>query len=704
MTRGFSRSGWLHTAIAGALATAAALALYAGAPSMLTRLDLRIYDMLLPLRAAKTPSPVPVIVDIDEKSLEIYGQWPWPRYLAADLVEALNRYGVASMAFDVMFAEGDKTSPVEMKNYLSRDKGFDIDFSGLPEEFLNYDKLLADALEVSPAVLAIFADDAAPMKSGELPEGVRVHEQKSSDARPYANFLYAFEGAILPLPELGSRAAAGIINVVPDDDGIIRQIPLVMTIRGRVYPSLALRALMTALGTKNLIIGHGWNGIEFIKVSPYVIPTTPGGMMRIPFIGGRGTYDYVSASDVIRGTVSRDLLAGRVAFVGSSSAGLTDIHPTPLDPVYPGVETHAAALDVMLSGNTIIIPAATPAIQFSLILSAGILATAVFGFARPRAYIPAAIAMILAAAAASRSFFARGVFISPLYAVLTVIILGVAIIFLRLWQEERKKLQMAAKLAEEREKRARTQAELDTARNIQESALPRVFPPFADFPDLEVFAVMKAARDVGGDFYDCFRVDENRLAVVMADVSGKGVSAALFMMIARTLIKERAIAGDAPGGLLGAVNNLLCMDNEASMFVTAFVGIYDNRSGVLTYANAGHTAPLLMRGRRSEWLVMDKNFVLGGMEDINFSQQEMEFRERDCLILYTDGVTEAMNERRELFGDKRLLDLAAKLSHAPRPARSAVEAINEAVRAFAGGAEQSDDITVLAINRLAAGN
>jgi sigma-B regulation protein RsbU (phosphoserine phosphatase) len=210
---------------------------------------------------------------------------------------------------------------------------------------------------------------------------------------------------------------------------------------------------------------------------------------------------------------------------------------------------------------------------------------------------------------------------------------------------------------------------------------------------------MKPAKDVGGDFYDCFVVDENKIAVVMADVSGKGVPAALFMMISRTLMKEHTLANDEPGRILASVNDLLCMDNDASMFTTAFIAVLDIKSNVLSYANAGHTRPVLLRAGHAEWLGMDKNFVLGGFEEIEFTQHEMEFTEGDCLILYTDGVDEAMNVKKEFFGDARLLELSSVLSAEEHTARETVEAIGGAVSDFVSDAEQSDDITVLAIRR-----
>ncbi|MDR1048385.1 MAG: adenylate/guanylate cyclase domain-containing protein [Synergistaceae bacterium] len=438
--RAAAGASWLHCVLAGAAGTALTLVLYVASPAILTRLDLKVYDALLPLRASDAPSPVPVIVDIDEKSLDDYGQWPWPRYLVADLAEALNRYGVAAAGFDILFAEPDSSSPKEMRASLRRDKDFDVTFGGLPENFYDYDRLLGETLAGAPMVLGAYARFDRPLTSPDLPVSISVLEHAAKDAVPYRPWLYSAPDAILPLPVL--RAPIGLINVFPDGDGVVRQAPLLVEIGGTLYPSLSLRALMSALGTRNLTVRYGSDGLEEIGVRGYSVPVSPQGTLHIPFIGPRGTYDYVSASDVLRGAAAPELLEGRVAFVGTSAPGLLDIRTTPFDQFYPGVETHAAVLDAILTGNAITVPRFTPALQALGILLAGLVSTAAFGFARPRVYLPVAGLLAASAIAASRRCFAAGVFLSPLYVVLTVAALGALLLLLRFRQEERQKVML----------------------------------------------------------------------------------------------------------------------------------------------------------------------------------------------------------------------------------------------------------------------
>ncbi|GHT01724.1 guanylate cyclase [Synergistales bacterium] len=437
-----TRASRFQIVLVGLSATVLMTVLYVIAPPILTRLDLKVYDMLLPLRASTAPSPVPVIIDIDEKTMEEYGQFPWPRYLVADLVRMLTRYQVASVGFDIMFAENDNSSPEEMRSYLKRDKNFDVTFGGLPENFYDYDKLLGEALGESPAVLGAYAryDDHSKEESGDASPGVNIIEIAAPEVKSsYKRFLNGADGVLFPLPELRARAPVALINVAPDADGIVRRVPILIMAKDRLYPSLALRSLMVGLGVRNITMRYGEDGMESIKIGSYNISVSPDGTMHVPFIGPSHTYEYISAADVLSARVDPGQLAGRVAFVGTSAAGLMDIRAMPFDSVYPGVEIHAAVLDAMIAGNEITIPIFTPGLQVLGIVIAAIICTVVFGFAKPRIYISTAVALVAILVFLSRRYFARGIFISPLYIIMTIAIIGAILTFLRFWQEEKQK-------------------------------------------------------------------------------------------------------------------------------------------------------------------------------------------------------------------------------------------------------------------------
>lgn len=242
----------------------------------------------------------------------------------------------------------------------------------------------------------------------------------------------------------------------------------------------------------------------------------------------------------------------------------------------------------------------------------------------------------------------------------------------------------------------RIATELNVATQIQASMLPCIFPAFPERGEFDIYASMMPAKEVGGDFYDFFLVDQDHLAVVVADVSGKGVPAALFMVIAKTLIKNQAQQGRSPAEIFTSVNNQLCENNEAGLFVTSWMGILDINTGEFTYVNAGHNPPLLMRaGGEFEYLRSRPGFVLAGMEGIRYRQTTMNLGEGDVLYLYTDGVTEATNAANELYGEDRLLNVANQ--HKEDTPQQLLPSIKADIDQFVGDAPQFDDITMLGL-------
>ncbi len=243
---------------------------------------------------------------------------------------------------------------------------------------------------------------------------------------------------------------------------------------------------------------------------------------------------------------------------------------------------------------------------------------------------------------------------------------------------------------------ARIDKELEFARIIQMSVLPNIFPPFPGHKELDIFASMNAAKEVGGDFYDFYLVDENKLAFIIADVSGKGIPAAMFMMTSKTLIKSLATEGNHIATTITLANNKLCENNEANMFITAFMGCLDLESGKLEYVSAGHNPPLVKHGDGSfQYLPKSKTIVLAAMEGYPYRAQEMQLEPGDMIYLYTDGVTEATDSNNELYGESRLKD--ALNAQDWYSMEKLCKGIKKDVDAFVGEAPQFDDITMLAI-------
>ena len=238
---------------------------------------------------------------------------------------------------------------------------------------------------------------------------------------------------------------------------------------------------------------------------------------------------------------------------------------------------------------------------------------------------------------------------------------------------------------------ARIDKELEYAKQIQLSALPKNFP---DGEDYSIYAQMIAAKEVGGDFYDFYKLSDTTVAFLVADVSGKGIPAAMFMMKAKTIIKDLAESGMAVNEIFTRANEKLCENNESGMFVTAWMGILDIKTGILQFANAGHNPPLLKRANGDfEYLKTRAGFVLAGMEGIRYRAGELTLCRGDRLFLYTDGVTEATNTDNKLYGEDRLLNFMNQNS--TLDARALLPDLKANIDGFVGDAPQFDDITML---------
>jgi len=270
--------------------------------------------------------------------------------------------------------------------------------------------------------------------------------------------------------------------------------------------------------------------------------------------------------------------------------------------------------------------------------------------------------------------------------------IAVALENARMYSELKQQVAVLERAVREHNELLALRRELDIARSIQQAIVPRTFP---ERPDVMLFADMVPAQEVGGDFYDFFFVAPDRLGLVIGDVSGKGVPAALFMAVTRTLLRSTALTGLSPVECLRRVNALLIPENTEQFFVTVFYGVVDLASGVLHYGNGGHNPPYLLRDGNVEALPRTAGTVLGMLEEVRFDPATTNLRPGDGLFLYTDGITEAMDPEGDLFTERRLqAALARATSEAPEPV---VRSIVEEVRRYSDGAEQADDITAMAV-------
>jgi sigma-B regulation protein RsbU (phosphoserine phosphatase) len=257
--------------------------------------------------------------------------------------------------------------------------------------------------------------------------------------------------------------------------------------------------------------------------------------------------------------------------------------------------------------------------------------------------------------------------------------------------------------AADRERLLAIQKELDVAREIQESIVPREFPPYPEREELSIHASMLPAKEVGGDFFDYFIIDRDRIGFAIGDVSGKGVPAALFMAVSRTLLRATASRGSAPDECMRQVNQILHQESISSMFVTCFYGVLNTRTGEIHYSNGGHNLPYILRtDGRVEAMEPFGGLILGAFKHSAYETGEIALQPGDCIFLYTDGITEAMNPDGEQFSNERLVESLQRVNGSP--VENIVGKVIDNVKEFTAGATQSDDMTILAVKYAGKGN
>lgn len=247
----------------------------------------------------------------------------------------------------------------------------------------------------------------------------------------------------------------------------------------------------------------------------------------------------------------------------------------------------------------------------------------------------------------------------------------------------------------EHDKLVSIQHDLSISRKIQEAILPKKFPPFPDEPNFEIYASMVAANEVGGDFYDFFIIDKHRLGFVIGDVSGKGISAALFMAVSRTLIRATALKGDSVSDCMHYANNLLCKDSVSSMFVTVFYGILNTQTGEVDYVNAGHNPPYILSADGIQKVEMTNGLALGVVDSFMFQSKKIYLKKGDKLLLYTDGVVEAFNLEETAYGEPKFEGFL--INNLDQTIEAVIKKTFTDVNDFVDGAPQSDDITLLGL-------
>ena len=636
------------------------------------------YQRLFPRERTSAPA---VIVAIDESALERHGQWPWPRTRVAQLLAGIANAAPAAIGVDLLFPEPDRFSPAQVAREV-QDLSADVArrLRALPSN----DAALAAAVQGRAVVLGIAGLEAPDPRFKHPPAAVPVLIAGGPDLA-----LRRCAGHLQSLADIDLAAAGrGLLSVDPESN-VIRRALAAARIGEVIVPALSVEMLRVASGAPLALIGRGHDQVE-VRLGNISIPAHADGRFWIRY-GPHDPARFVSAAEVLDGRVAAQELEGKLVLVGVTGLGLLDYQTTALGERLAGVEIHAQILEQIFDGAFLRRPATLHGLELGLLA----VATLMFALAVPTLGVGAsivlyAVVIALLAGLGLEAFLLEGLLLDVAWpAIGATVVFGIVLAqALSEADEQRRRL---------REQAARVSGELASARRIQMGLLPAPRELFAREPRFAIDALLEPARTVGGDFYDCFMVDSRRLFFIVADVSGKGLPASLFMALSKTLLKSAARRVDDVGGLMVRANAEVSRENPESLFITAFAGLLDVRTGVLEFCNAGHEPPFArVPGGSLERLEHAGGPPLCVIENYAYPVAHRALAAGEWICVVTDGVTEAMNTAGELYGAGRLQVVLQALPAAIGPSEL-LAAVRADVGRFVGLAEASDDLTLLCV-------
>lgn len=647
-----------------------------------------LYQLVQPRERVSAPV---VIVDIDEASLGQFGQWPWPRSLMAQLLDKIGQMEPAAVAFDIIMPEPDRTSPCLITQYIP-----DVDQKLVRQvcDLPGNDALLAEALGRTRTVLGVAGIDGVSRGSVKAAPLLAI----GADAKP---LMRHFDAALTNVPELDHAATGHAILSADIERGVVRRVPLVASVGDTVMPSLSLEVLRLASGSPSFTVKSTEDRIEGVGVGDLFVPTQADGSTWVHY-SPHDPARFVSAAEVLNGTLPPEELRSKLVLVGFSGLGLVDFPSTALGERVPGVEIHAQVLESIFDGTTLLRPHWAPWAEGAIMLVLGL--SIIWGFPRVRArvLVPILLVTIVLLGGAGMAVYTQAHLLidvaSPIF--LFVVLFG-AMLADSLIREEVQVRALEDDLRMQREEAAKVQGEMEAAKRFQMGIVPDAKETFANEPRLDIAAAMEPAKMVGGDLYDCFMLDEHHVFFSIGDVCGKGVPASLFMVISKTLCKSVALRDDRHylnlGELMYLANREISRDNPESLFVTAFVGVLDLRTGALTYCNAGHEKPVIIAHRCHPVELGEAGGPpISIIEEYEYKTHQYRLSPQEYLCVFSDGITEAANAAQELYGRTRL---SAALDGIPEAATAeyVMEAVRKSVHTYVADAEPSDDLTIMVL-------
>jgi len=659
------------------------------------RLSRPLFDLFQNLSPTPAASRQVHVVVIDADSLQAVGGWPWSRFYLARLVEEISRRGASAIGLDLLMPEPDRLDPprfADLYGELSSDAAAEV--RALP----SMDAVFARVIGRSPVVLAragvqARSFDALDQSAAPLPPEAQFSQKVPPGVRTFPRVV-----ANLPLLD-GAALGHGLVNGDPDDDGVVRRVPLVARAAGVPTPGFAAELVRAAKRAERIDLATKDGRLTAVRVGDKTVPSGADGTLALRF-GDWRQIKTTSAANLLRQGLPENLFKDQIVLVGLTSAGTSDVVHTPRASETYGVFVQAQAVDALLRGEGLQRPDGAAWVEWGL----GVLLALAAGLAVARLPIGAlaavAVGVIAAALGVAWFGFQAGLLLDP-FPVLGPATATSAATVAALFVEGRAlQARLRAALEEQRLKAARVEGELAAAADIQSGMLLPRAELAALSRAVDIDAILQPARTVGGDLYDAFMLDEGRLCFLVGDVTGKGVPAALFMALGKSLARSLLTRErhDLPGAV-ARINAELSQDNREAMALTLLVGVLRTADGHIDLCCAGHENPLVAG---PDGAVRELS-LLGGPPlcvdpEFPYAMEACELQPGETLLVFSDGLTEAQGPEGGLWPRADLLAAVGRAARAPSAA-AMVDEVTAAVRAFEAGAEASDDLTILAVRR-----
>jgi len=683
----FRHGVWLGAALLAVLVVVTAFPTVPG----LTRLRFAWMDLCQQLAPRIPRSDRVVVVAVDDRSLGQRGQWPWPRTLLARLVGTIVDARAIAIGVDLIMSEPDRLSPPGLPALVPT---IGPELASRLAAVPSNDSVLAATLRGRPVVLPVVGGDGV----AGAPQGppARIVPTRITGGAPLG--LRRYDGLLRSVEEVDAAARGqGLINVDLDGNAV-RRVALVSDVNGVIVPALALEMLRVAEARPEISLRVESGMVMAVGTGSFMVPTQTDGSVWLRY-GRQPTQRFVSAADVLSGEAAGELFRDRLVLIGVTAVGLGERRPISGTGDMDGVQIHAEVLENLLDHAMLAKPWWARWVECAFVLAGGVLIILTVPIKRAPSVVFILAPLVIAAFATSFALYHWAFrLLDASTPSLALAVLFVVMLSVTLAEAERQRRALRAQVEQQREAAARFEGELLAARRIQMGILPTPAAVLARESRVSLHIVLEPAREVGGDLYDFFMLDRDRLFFLLGDVSGKGLPGSLFMAVSKSLYKSTALRrGQDVAAMMREANAEISRDNREALFVTLFAATLDAATGAVEYCNAGHDPPYLIA--RDDGVLT--RLAQGGgpplcvLDDFRYEAAVCRLQPGDTLCLVTDGVTEASNADGELFGRARLEAILAR--GAELSSERLAVAVRDGVAAFVGGSEPADDLAILVV-------